>query len=357
MKGRTLDVVRLRESFAQVSMHGDELPLFFYSDLFIKHPEVRELFPIGMATQRGRFVDALIKIVANADRADELTTFLRALGRDHRKFGALAEHYGVVGASLMATLEHFCGPTWTPEVAADWQAAYDLVSSVMIEAARADEQRAAALVAGQGRVPRAEGVRRLRAVRPAGVAPGLPAGAVGVDRDAQPPEAVALLLHGERPAFRRAAGVPRPADRRRRGEHGADQRRDHRHRRQAGTSDRRPHAEPARLRPGSADGRGQHRPGPAQGHPGAGGRAAAVAEGAPVLRRSNHRGPVRPGQPGEDGRPAPVADGHAGRCRPIPGSPAKPAACPTWWPGTATGPGTRRTWPGRPRWSRTRLPG
>jgi NAD(P)H-flavin reductase len=134
-----LDVVRLRESFAQVSMHGDELPLFFYSDLFIKHPEVRELFPIGMATQRGRFVDALIKIVANADRADELTAFLRALGRDHRKFGALAEHYGVVGASLMATLEHFCGPTWTPEVAADWQAAYDLVSSVMIEAARADE--------------------------------------------------------------------------------------------------------------------------------------------------------------------------------------------------------------------------
>jgi NAD(P)H-flavin reductase/hemoglobin-like flavoprotein len=136
-----LDVARLRESFARVAMHGDELPLFFYSDLFIKHPEVRELFPVSMATQRGHFVDALVKIVSRADSVDDLTAFLQGLGRDHRKFGAVAEHYDVVGSSLLATLEHFCGPAWTPELAADWKAAYDLIASVMTEAATADEQR------------------------------------------------------------------------------------------------------------------------------------------------------------------------------------------------------------------------
>ena len=52
-KARLLDIVRLRESFARVAMHGDELPLFFYSDLFIKHPEVRDLFPVSMEAQRG----------------------------------------------------------------------------------------------------------------------------------------------------------------------------------------------------------------------------------------------------------------------------------------------------------------
>jgi NAD(P)H-flavin reductase/hemoglobin-like flavoprotein len=136
-----LDVARLRESFARVAMHGDELPLFFYSDLFIKHPEVRELFPVSMATQRGHFVDALVKIVSRADSVDDLTAFLQGLGRDHRKFGAVAEHYDVVGSSLLATLEHFSGPAWTPELAADWKAAYDLIASVMTEAATADEQR------------------------------------------------------------------------------------------------------------------------------------------------------------------------------------------------------------------------
>src|SRR5258708_3348895 len=121
-------------------MHGDELPLFFYSDLFIKHPEVRDMFPVSMAAQRGHLVDARVKIGSAVDNADELTVFLQGLGRDHRKFGALAEHYAAVGDSLLTTLEHFSGPSWTPQLAADWRAAYELIGSVMIAAARADEQ-------------------------------------------------------------------------------------------------------------------------------------------------------------------------------------------------------------------------
>jgi NAD(P)H-flavin reductase/hemoglobin-like flavoprotein len=135
-----LDVGRLRESFAQVAVHGDELPLFFYSDLFLKHPEVRDMFPVSMTAQRSHLVDALVKIVAQVDSVDDLTVFLQGLGRDHRKFGAVAEHYDAVGASLLATLRHFSGPAWTPELAADWKAAYELIGSVMTTAASADEQ-------------------------------------------------------------------------------------------------------------------------------------------------------------------------------------------------------------------------
>ena len=135
-----MDVVRLRESFARVAMHGDELALFFYSDLFIKHPEVRALFPVSMAAQRGHLVDALVKIVSQVDKADDLTAFLQGLGRDHRKFGAVAEHYEAVGGSLLSTLEHFSGPVWTPEIAADWKAAYELIGSIMTAAAAEDEQ-------------------------------------------------------------------------------------------------------------------------------------------------------------------------------------------------------------------------
>lgn len=134
-----MDVARLRESFARVTVHGDELPLFFYSDLFLKHPEVRDMFPVSMEVQRGHLVDALVKIVSHVDSVDDLTAFLQGLGRDHRKFGAVAEHYDAVGASLLATLRYFSGPAWTPELAADWKAAYELIGSVMIAAASADE--------------------------------------------------------------------------------------------------------------------------------------------------------------------------------------------------------------------------
>jgi NAD(P)H-flavin reductase/hemoglobin-like flavoprotein len=134
-----LDVARLRKNFAEVAEHGDEVPLFFYSDLFIKHPEVRDLFPISMESQRGHLVDALVKIVSNVDSPQDLTAFLQGLGRDHRKFGAVAGHYAAVGASLLATLEYFSGPDWTPELKADWAAAYDLISTVMSSAAQDDE--------------------------------------------------------------------------------------------------------------------------------------------------------------------------------------------------------------------------
>jgi NAD(P)H-flavin reductase/hemoglobin-like flavoprotein len=140
-KGWTLDVARLRESFGRVALHGDEVPLYFYSDLFLKHPEMRDMFPISMDAQRGHLVNALVKIVSQVDNVQELTTFLRGLGRDHRKFGVVADHYEAVGSSLLATLRHFSGPAWTPELAADWSAAYELIASVMTSAASEDEQR------------------------------------------------------------------------------------------------------------------------------------------------------------------------------------------------------------------------
>jgi len=48
----------------------------------------------------------------------------------------VAAHYPAVGASLLATLEHF-DDEWTPELAKSWSEAYDVVATVMIEAAEA----------------------------------------------------------------------------------------------------------------------------------------------------------------------------------------------------------------------------
>jgi NAD(P)H-flavin reductase len=47
----------------------------------------------------------------------------------------VADHYDAVGASLLWTLSHFLGDRWTPEVAADWAAAYGIVASTMVDAA------------------------------------------------------------------------------------------------------------------------------------------------------------------------------------------------------------------------------
>jgi NAD(P)H-flavin reductase/hemoglobin-like flavoprotein len=135
-----LDTARLKENFARVARHGDEVALFFYSDLFLRHPELREMFPVSMAAQRDRLVRAIARIVSDVGRLDQLVPYLQGLGRDHRKFSTLPEHYEPLRASLLATLAYFSGRDWSPELAADWREAYGLVSQIMIESAAADEK-------------------------------------------------------------------------------------------------------------------------------------------------------------------------------------------------------------------------
>ena len=129
-----VDISAMRANFAKAAATGDEAPLYFYSHLFLSHPETRQMFPVSMAHQRDRLFAALGDVVARVDDLDALVPILQQLGRDHRKFGTLAAHYPAVGSSLLATLEHF-DDQWSPELAKDWTEAYTLVSQVMIAAA------------------------------------------------------------------------------------------------------------------------------------------------------------------------------------------------------------------------------
>jgi NAD(P)H-flavin reductase/hemoglobin-like flavoprotein len=137
-----VDIAAMRANFAKAAATGDEAPLYFYSHLFLSHPEVRQMVPVSMAQQRDRLFGALGDVVARVDDLDALVPILQQLGRDHRKFGTLAAHYPAVGASLLATLEHF-DDEWTPELAKSWSEAYDVVATVMIQAAEEAAERPA----------------------------------------------------------------------------------------------------------------------------------------------------------------------------------------------------------------------
>lgn len=132
-----MDTTRLRESWDAAAEYGVQLPLFFYSTLFLNNPEVREMFPPSMAGQRDKLVAALGSVVANIEQLDAVVPIVQQLGRDHRKFGVVADHYPAVGSALLTTLQHFLADNWTPSLAADWEEAYGIVAKVMIEAADA----------------------------------------------------------------------------------------------------------------------------------------------------------------------------------------------------------------------------
>ncbi|HEY7485136.1 MAG TPA: globin domain-containing protein [Streptosporangiaceae bacterium] len=127
----------VKESFAQIEPVADKAAAYFYGRLFAENPSLRVLFPPAMDAQRERLFRALTRIVWSLDSPDTLAAYLRQLGRDHRKFGVLREHYEAIGNALLATIRKFAGDAWTPEVEEAWTVAYTTAATVMIEAADA----------------------------------------------------------------------------------------------------------------------------------------------------------------------------------------------------------------------------
>ncbi|GAA5004428.1 globin domain-containing protein [Kitasatospora paranensis] len=127
----SIDPVLVKRSFAAVEPHGSEVTAYFYRHLFDHHPGVRGLFAEHLDDQQDRLWAALGALVANLESTDTLVGILRDLGSRHAGYGALPEHFPAVGDSLIATLRHYAGDTWTPEAEASWAAVYGVVADTM----------------------------------------------------------------------------------------------------------------------------------------------------------------------------------------------------------------------------------
>jgi NAD(P)H-flavin reductase/hemoglobin-like flavoprotein len=129
----------VRESWTVAEAHADGMATYFYATLFSLAPSTRDMFPVNMEVQRSRLLRALVHFVQLVDRPDDLVPFLRQLGRDHRKFGVISDHYETVGTALIAAVKKFAGKTWSDETERAWAEAYTIMARAMIEAANAED--------------------------------------------------------------------------------------------------------------------------------------------------------------------------------------------------------------------------
>ena len=128
----------IRASFAPLERRADELAKLFYARLFAAAPATRAMFPVHMQVQRSRVLRALVHVVQLVEQPGELVPFLEQLGRDHRKFGVLDEHYDAVGAALVGALAELSGPAWTDEIQRAWTGAFATIADAMRGAAAAE---------------------------------------------------------------------------------------------------------------------------------------------------------------------------------------------------------------------------
>lgn len=129
-----LDARLLRDTFDAVAGSGDRFAAYFYAVLFIDKPELRQMFPVAMDTQRARFLDALRTVTERIERPEALRPYLERLAIAHRKYNVKPEHFNAVGRALIAAFRRFGGSLWTPEAEKTWMQAYIFMARTMITA-------------------------------------------------------------------------------------------------------------------------------------------------------------------------------------------------------------------------------
>ena len=139
----TPDQVKLvQESFAQVAPISDRAAVIFYDRLFEVAPQVKAIFPADLTEQYKKLMATLAVVVNGLGNLETILPAASALAIRHVSYGAKAEHYPVVGAALLWTLEKGLGDGWTSEVADAWSTAYGTLSGFMISEAYGRPQAA-----------------------------------------------------------------------------------------------------------------------------------------------------------------------------------------------------------------------
>ena len=140
-----MNLEALETSFDLVALRGDELMDEFYARLFETAPAVKPLFAhTDLQAQKAMLLGTLVLLRKSLRNLDAILPKLRELGARHVRYGALPEHYPVVGGALIAAMEEIAGEAWRPEYGAAWCEAFSIVADAMIAGAEEAKLAAAA---------------------------------------------------------------------------------------------------------------------------------------------------------------------------------------------------------------------
>jgi len=130
--------VRLvKKSFAALEPVSADVMQYFYAWLFVRHPELRAMFPLAMTTHRQRVFDALARVVWSTGSPAEFADQISHLARDHRKFGVRAKHLKPFFAALLAAIREFSAGSWSSATQRAWQEVLACISAGLQAAAGA----------------------------------------------------------------------------------------------------------------------------------------------------------------------------------------------------------------------------
>ncbi len=131
----------VKASFAKVAPISDLAAGLFYQKLFELDPDLRNLFPANIDSQKKKLMAALGLAVKELDAPNRLLPVIQKLGIRHIDYGVEEYRFDTVGEALLWTLAEGLGDAFTPEVESAWAEGYDTLATVMKQAASEEMSR------------------------------------------------------------------------------------------------------------------------------------------------------------------------------------------------------------------------
>lgn len=125
----------VKRTFTQLELNGEAVAVLFYVRLFELDPSLRRLFHDDLHTQAQLFMAKLRIIVTALDKLETILPALQSLGQRHKYYGVNEFHYVTLRIALLWALQQDLGGLFTPEIEEAWNAAYQALATIMLQAA------------------------------------------------------------------------------------------------------------------------------------------------------------------------------------------------------------------------------
>lgn len=116
--------------------HGEAITKAFYKRLFVKHPELKNIFNMThqkTGSQPKVLANAIFQYAAHIDKLEMLGGVVGDIAHKHASLSITPEMYPIVGENLLLAIKDVLGEAATPEIIEAWAEAYGDLATIFIQ--------------------------------------------------------------------------------------------------------------------------------------------------------------------------------------------------------------------------------
>lgn len=120
-----MDTSAIQQTWNSLAGRRLEFVDIFYTRLFGRYPEYRELFPDSMNRQKEKMVEMLSSVARFADHIDLVRSYLLEVGAAHHRTGITSTDIRNFTEVFLDALATTCAGSWEPHHEKAWREVFD----------------------------------------------------------------------------------------------------------------------------------------------------------------------------------------------------------------------------------------